>query len=350
MLFKEFLLEDGEVSSCDIATVRAPLMKKKVKRKKIKVMEAKDVGKFNYDDVVSKMKNAEKNSELKKNAVVYGIEDTDGNVTKVYISKDQDADFKEALSKVLSDEKNNDVSEILFDLRNTFNILYVEWPELPEDEEVDNVLAKDKKPNDEAAPKEGEEEPEGAEPKEGGAEEIPPVPAEPLSPAPSEDNESILLKVIDMLKADADAKAAEANAKAKEAEAEQAKLTIQLTNTKVKNEEDMLRAEEHFKKQAEKKKEEDRLAKLAKYRNDLIHNTTYESDMKFTDIIDQELINEDVQAQINTVNTQIADLTVRKTRATKVYDDQIRRLQQQLVSLNKQAGAAKPAPAAAPTE
>jgi hypothetical protein len=342
MLFKEFLLEDGEVSSCDIATVRAPLMKKPVKRKKIKVMEAKDVGKFNYDDVVSKMKSAEKNSELKKNAVVYGIEDTAGNVTKVYISKEQDADFKEALSKLLSDEKNNDVSEILFDLRNTFNILFVEWPALPEDEEVDNVLSKDRKP-------EGGEGPEDAGPKEG-EEEIPPLPPEPLPAAPSEDNESILLKVIDMLKADADAKAAEANAKAKEAEAEQAKLTIQLTNTKVKNEEDMLRAEEHFKKQAEKKKEEDRLAKLAKYRNDLIHNTTYESDMKFTDIIDQELINEDVQAQINTVNTQIADLTVRKTRVTKVYDDQIRRLQQQLVSLNKQAGAAKPAPSAAPTE
>lgn len=334
MLFRGILGEDGEVSSGDIATVRSPLMKKPIKRKKLKIVEAKDSGKFNYSDVVSKMSNAEKNSERTKNSVVYGIEDSDGNITKVYISKDQDDEFKLALSKLLSDKNTTDVSEILFDLRNTFDILYVEWPKLPEDEEVDNVLAK---------PKTDEEKPEG-EPGEPGKEgeepaEIPPLP--PEVPAETTDSNSILLKVIDMLKADADAKAAEANAKAKEAEADQAKMTLQLTNARVKNEEDMLRAEEFFKEKAAKKKEEDRLAKLAKYRNELINNATYESDMTFIDIINSDLVNEDINAQIGTVNAQMADLNARKARATKVYDDQIRRLQLQLASLTKQAEATR---------
>jgi hypothetical protein len=144
-----------------------------------------------------------------------------------------------------------------------------------------------------------------------------------------------------MLKADADSKTAEAKAKTAQAEAEQAKLTIQLTNTKVKNEEDMLRAEEHFKKQAEEKKEADRLAKLAKYRNEVTNTPTYEGVMNFNDIM-----NEDITANVNAIQTKIAAISVQKARASKLYDDQIRRLQQQLAMINKQAtarGAAQPA-------
>jgi hypothetical protein len=335
MRFRDLVTEDGalaSVTTADIANVRTSLTKKPIKRKR-KISEGTHE-KYSQEDVASKVAGAEKNTDLKRNSVVYGIEDEDGNMTKVYIAKEQEDDFKQALEQLQHDENIKDVSEILYNLRNKFNIMHVEWPKLPEDEEVDNKLAK----------------PEGGEDKEGveddvlnpkpedmpGAEGVDSLPPEP-APAPTDDNASILLKIIDMLKADADAKKAESHAEAKKAEMEQAKLTIQLTNTKVKNEEDMLRAEEHFKKQAEQKKEEERLAKLAKYRNDVVNSSTYENHMKFTDIMGAEVINEDTAQQVSAIQTRIADITNRKAKAVKIYDDQLRMMQNQLASLTKRA-------------
>jgi hypothetical protein len=333
MRLTDYLNESGDaaISGGDIAGFRAPMFSKPITRKrkkKYKLTEDKKVNDFSSVDVVSKLQGAEKANELKQDSVAYGIEDADGNITKVYVSKEQDGEFKQALSKILQDEDHVDVNEILFNLRNSFDILYVEWPKLPEDEEVDNVLDT-KKDGDKP---EGDVPPEGAEGE---------LPAELPPAAPAVDDSSILLKVIDMLKADADSKTAEAKAKTAQAEAEQAKLTIQLTNTKVKNEEDMLRAEEHFKKQAEEKKEADRLAKLAKYRNEVTNTPTYEGVMDFNDVM-----NEDITANVNAIQTKIAAISVQKARASKLYDDQIRRLQQQLAMINKQAtarGAAQPA-------
>jgi gas vesicle protein len=50
-----------------------------------------------------------------------------------------------------------------------------------------------------------------------------------------------------------------------------------------------------------------------------------------------DLMTEDTTTDINNINTQIADLNVRKSRATKVFDDQIKRLQQQLANKTKEA-------------
>jgi hypothetical protein len=287
---------------------------------------------FSAEDVLSKLNGAEKENKLKDNSIAYGIEDAEGNITKVYIDKEQDEAFKRALGEYLDDDQTLDVAEILFNLRNSFNILFVEWPKLPEDEEVDNKLD-----NPEGAPEgdEGEMPPEGEPGTEG---DIKPDDNTPQEIGQPEDSSSLLLKVIDMLKADADAKTAESNAKAKEAEAEQAKLSIQMSNIKVKNEEDMLRAEEHFKKQNDDKKEQERVAKLAKYRSEINNNATYEGAMSILDFMHSDLkdINEDINDDELRIQTQIADLNVRKNRAMKVYDDQVKRLQNQLLNINKQ--------------
>ena len=348
MKFIDFLQEDGEICSANVAGARGSLFggvikqtakgtKFKKNRKIKKLSEDVKSNAFASTDVISKLDDAEKNSEMKKNTVAYGIEDSDGNVTKVYVDKEQDEEFKKALGDMLHDDEHTDVAEILFNLRNSFDIKHVVWPKLPEDEEVDNKLdnpegqegdapglagENPENPDDTAKGAAGEDSLPGGE----GGDNMPP---EDIG---GNDNQSILLKVIDMLRADADAKAAESNAKAKEAEAEQARLSIQMTNMKVKNEEDMLRAEDHFKKQSEAKKEEDRLAKLAKYRNEINTNATFESKMNLLD-----LMNEDVTDDIYNINTQIADLNVRKNRAIKVFDDQIKRLQQQLANKSKDA-------------
>lgn len=348
MRFTEFLQEDATAGSVGTAVIAAsftpmiggkPIKRvgtKKLKFKTIKLGE--DVTPtFNSFDVKSKMTNAERANNLKKDSAVYGIEDDEGNITKVYVDKNQEHDFKHTLSSMLKSDDKLDVAEILFDLRNTFNILFVEWPKMPEDEETVNVL--DKKEGEEGKPGE-----EGALPKEGEEpiEPTPPAP-EPTPPA-TPDSESILLKVIDMLRADADAKKAEATAKAKESEAETAKFSVQLSNIKVKNEEDMLKADDYFKKQSEAKKDQERIAKLAKYRNEVVKNTTYEADMSFLQtMIDsqtvelaEETVSEDLNSEVQQLQTQIADINARKMRAMKVYDDQLRLLQQKLSAKTKQ--------------
>lgn len=343
MKFIDFLQEDGEISTANIAGARGSLFGGVIKRtangtkfkKNAKIKKLSEDVKSNTfasTDVISKLDDAEKNNEMKKNTVAYGIEDSDGNITKVYVDKEQDEEFKNALGELLQDDEHTDVAEILFNLRNSFKIVHVVWPKLPEDEEVDNKLD-----NPEGAEGENPENPEDTTQGAAGEDTLPGGEGGDNMGAPPEeiggnDGQSILLKVIDMLRADADAKAAESNAKAKEAEAEQAKVAMQMTNMKVKNEEDMLRAEEHFKKQSESKKEEDRLAKLAKYRNEINTNATFESTMTLLD-----LMKEDVNTDINNINTQIADLNVRKNRAAKVFDDQIKRLQQQLANKTKDA-------------
>lgn len=352
MKFSKFLREEaaaGSVGTGAIAVVHQPMIgSKPIKRgqssKKVKVQKLK-LGEntnpeFNHFDVKSKMTNAERTDKLKKDSVAYGIEDEDGNITKVYIDKNQEHDFKRELSNLLRQDDKLDIAEILFDLRNTFEILFVDWPSMPEDEETENVLDKDKegegkepKPGEETEgePKPGEEEPK---------EELPPP--EPAAPPPP-DNDSILLKVIDMLRADAEAKRAESVAKAKESEAETAKYSVQLSNIKVKNEEDMLKADEYYKKQAEEKKEKDRIAKLAKYRNDVVKNTTYEADMSFLSVMKElnesveETVVEDTNTDVQMLQTRIADITVRKMRAMKIYDDQLRVLNQQLAGKTKQS-------------
>jgi hypothetical protein len=351
MNFSNFLKEEaalGTVGTASIAGFHQPMMgctpikrgktNKKLKFKKIKLGEDANP-EFNHFDVKSKMTNAERTDKLKKDSVAYGIEDEDGNITKVHIDKAQEHDFKRELSNLLRTDDKLDIAEILFNLRNTFNILFVDWPSMPEDEETENVLDKDA----DGEPKPGEEGPEG-EPKPGEepVEEPLPEPAPPAQP----DSESILLKVIDMLRADAEAKRAESVAKAKESEAETAKFSVQLSNIKVKNEEDMLKADDYFKKQADEKREKDRIAKLAKYRNDVVKNTTYEADMSFLQTMTElneeaveavETVVEDTNTDIQLLQTRIADINTRKMRAMKVYDDQLRVLQQQLTSKTKQS-------------
>ena len=240
-----------------------------------KIHEADSSSQFSAIDVVSKLKAAEKHNDMQKDAVVYGIEGEDGEITKVYIAKDQDEEFKRALDNEIRDaEDKHDVAEILFNLRDTFNILHVEWPPVPEDEEVD-VEMKDQagKEGEGDMGGEGELPPDAAEPgKEGEGEgELPPE-GEGGMGGPS-DEQSILLKVIDMLKADAESKTAEANAKAKAAQAREAKYAAKIADHKVKSEEEFANADSYFKKQQEDKKSAQRLAKLAKYRQEISQST-----------------------------------------------------------------------------
>lgn len=242
-----------------------------------RIHEADSASAFSAMDVVSKLNSAQKHNDMQKNAVVYGIEGEDGEVTKVYIAKDQDEEFKRALDSEIRDaDDKKDIAEILFNLRDSFNILHVEWPPIPEDEEV-NVDMKDQ-PGKEGEGAEGELPPgaddKGGEPGAAGAEgELPPAEGDAGMSSGGNDDQSILFKVIDMLKADAEAKTAEANAKAKQAEAREAKYAANIADRKVKSEEEFANADSYFKQQQEGKKAAQRLSKLAKYRQEIAQSS-----------------------------------------------------------------------------
>lgn len=100
----------------------------------------------NYDvsDVVSRMKGLEnKNMPRSSDSVTYGVEDDEGNIMKVTVKGDQAKDFENRLSmelgeietdKIYGYQKSNiSMAELLFKLKNDFEILDVEFPTIPSD-------------------------------------------------------------------------------------------------------------------------------------------------------------------------------------------------------------------------
>lgn len=220
---------------------------------------------FDTTEVVSKLKSLEnKNQVEKRDTQAFVLEDDDGNGVKIWVRADQAANFEAALNAYLSelaqDEKRGtpEIAEILFKLKNNFDIVDVEWPEVVEDEEQEVALAG------------GEEQAPGEEgmPGEGGEEGMPELDVGG-DVGGEEDVKSLLTQVIDMMKADAEARKAEAHARAAEAKAREQEIGRETINAKVKQEERILDMENYEKKQKEADKEAKRLAKLAQWQHDM---------------------------------------------------------------------------------
>jgi hypothetical protein len=304
-----------------------------------KIHESDSASSFSSMDVISKLNSAQKHNDMQKDAVVYGIEGEHGEITKVYVAKDQDEEFKRALDNEIKDAENKrDVAEILFNLRDTFNILHVEWPPVPEDEEV-NVDMKGQKGDEiegELPPgTEGEKEPG----KEGEGEGELPTDTGVGDIGSSGDDQSILFKVIDMLKADAEARMAEANAKAKEAEAKEAKYAANIADRKVKSEEDFANADSYFKQQQENKKASQRITKLAKYRQEISQSADKRPGVYSNESykLKKQRMVEDATQEVVALQAQLSALNLKRIVATKGIDNQIRAIQQQLAIKTKQA-------------
>lgn len=251
---------------------------------------------FDAADVVSKLDSAEKKAKLEKDTVTFGLENENGGLVRVYVRSDQADEFEQALSQMLASSDNNndnenssmEIAEVLFKLKDKFDIVDVNWGDIPEDEEQQEQQvtggagaapaggaqgaaptpggaagglppgAEGDNPIDQAAADEGGEEGDGEEDK--GEDE--------MTAGDDEEAKGALDSVIDMMKADAKAKQAEAEARAAEARAKEAEWTAKAAAAKVKQEEEVLDMETHEKEQKTMDKEVKRLAKLAKYRHD----------------------------------------------------------------------------------
>lgn len=240
-------------------------------------------------DVISKLTAAEKEQEVGEKSVPFGLEDSEGNIVKVYIKPDQADDFENRLSMILNDpDEEHEIAEILFKIKDDFEIVHVDWGNaIPEDEEEQEKKPAGPAPAQGVPPAEdaagldagGLPGAEGGDPSAAGLPGAEGDPAatgggEEMMPAPDmgggeEKLQSTLDKVIDMLMADAEARKAEAQARAKEASAKEAEAATRIANTKVAAEQEVLDMEAWSKRKKDAEKETRKLAQLAKYRHEM---------------------------------------------------------------------------------
>lgn len=225
------------------------------------IKESEDTS-FDTADVVSKLDAAEQRAKADTDTVTFGMEDDDGKIIKVSVRAEQADEFEQTLAMMLAgadDDDNNEntsteIAEVLFNLKDKFQIINVEWPTIEGDEEEEQEIEGDDSElqdddselqDDEMGPDDGE-----------------------MVDDTEDDAKSALASVIDMMKADAEAKKAEAEAKTAAAEAEISKHAAAAAESKVSQEEQILDMEAHEKAKADAAKEAKTLAKLAKYRHE----------------------------------------------------------------------------------
>lgn len=245
---------------------------------------------FDPADVLSKLKDAEKRVNTEDDTVPFGMEDEDGNLVKVYIRAEQADEFESTLATMLAgeDAENDDdgetdgleIAEVLFQLKDKFDIVDVEWPEIEGDEEEEQELEGDEadmlgageegdmEGGDEFGDLEGEGGEGDMEDLEGLEDELGEEGDDELDMEAEGGTEGALQQVIDMLKSQAEANKAEAEARAEEAKARTAEANASAAASKVKQEEQVLDMEAYNETKKAEKEETKRLAQMAKWKHD----------------------------------------------------------------------------------
>lgn len=271
------------VSSDSIARVvktkPSRMLRRPIKRTTIKkITESEQFDPSHVSSVMSKLDSVV-NTKPEVETKSFGFEDTDGNIIKVVVAADDAENFKQALSTELeqieTDGKNIEVAELLFKLRNQFNIVDVKWPQAVEDEEPLQ------QPEDGAT---GSEPVEG-EPTEGGD------PMAAPAPAPAGDSSmtsNAMDAMLQALIADAEARRQEAVAKAAEARAREASAAAEMSRQKLSAEEEVADMEAFYSSQNEEQKEAKKLAKLAKFRHQMRKSQQQLRSTAYDDALDDQ--------------------------------------------------------------
>ncbi len=254
---------------------------------------------FDLQDVLSRLRGVEAKKSNPVDNVTYGVEDDNGNVMKVTVRRSQGPEFESVLAQELAaldvytsdGSKTGDISmaELLFNLKDKFDIIDVDFPKIPTDviynADDASVSVEDSLPasetipdidepdavNDQNSPmdlmgmddggndSESDETLELPEP-EGDGEGV-----EEFT-EPTEPEGSILDRVLDMLKAQAEAQTAQANAEAEKYRADQAEYSAKAAQHAVAQQEELARMELAMDKQNEQQKQAKKLADIAKFR------------------------------------------------------------------------------------
>lgn len=268
-------------SSIQLIKYKNPAIKKK-KKKSIGLREAffsamseslnsvPEDDSFDSADVIAKLKSLEsKENTDYKNVSTFGLVDSKEQVVRITIPSEQAESFERDIQQYLGNRDESqrvpEIAEILFELKNKYTIINVEWPKIEEDEEEDQALA-DKKTNN----KEEDNDKLDTEPGKPGLDKQEPLPAPVGNPTGDTGQvKDLLNQVIDMMKADADARKAEAQAREAEAKTKQANAARDQAMARVKQEEQFMDMDEYNKAEKNKNNEAKRLASLAKWKHDM---------------------------------------------------------------------------------
>lgn len=260
---------------------------------------------INVNDVVSRLKGLEKKNEPRATGTTtFGVEDDEGNIMKVTVKSEQAKDFETKLAMELGDiqtdkiygyqKSNISMAELLYNMKNEFEIVDVEFPSIPSDviynadkaSRSEDVGMADPNMVDDMGddmPPEGDEmmdsdvpmnnspdgAPEGDMPPEGDEmddEMMDDESVEDYSEDEPEGFESMFQSLLQMMMAQAEAQKAQAEAEAEKSRAITAEYTAKAASSELQKEEELARMNAELEKQKMKEKESKKMANLAKFR------------------------------------------------------------------------------------
>lgn len=251
--------------------------KKKKKNKLIKRIFTEDKT-FDQRAVMSKIKNAESSAEANEDVVGFALEDENDNIIKIYVKSDQAEEFEKALQSEIdkngeNEHQHREIGEVIFNLKNDFDIVNIVMNAIEEDEEeIEDTESDLELEDDKEDGKDGDKEDD---------EMVPDLDGGPDADIPGDSDtstKSALDSVIDMMKADAEARKADAESRTKESEAKIAELNAKAAEEKVKKSEEVMDMEAYYDKKKSEDNESNQLTKLAKYKHDLASDDV-EADM-----------------------------------------------------------------------
>jgi hypothetical protein len=225
-------------------------------------------------EILSKLKSLEDKEAVNyKDTVTFGLVDNNGGIVKVSIPKDQSTSFEQDIQHLMGEydesEPTPEIAEILFNLKNNYTIVDVQWPDIEEDAEDSASTLEPSQEGGEQLPGEGDQMPGAEGDQMPGAEGDQMPGAEAGSEPGIESVTSLLTQVIDMMKTDADARKAEAQAREAEFKTRQSMAARDQAMARVKQEEQMLDMDEYNKSKKDREKEAKKLAQLAKWKHDV---------------------------------------------------------------------------------
>jgi hypothetical protein len=252
------------------------------------------------DQIYSKLSGIQNQSRMQDdNTETYGVEDDDGNLMKITVRGNQQEEFEAALARELAEIEeykmtgrgsggNVSMAELLYNLKQDFDIVNVEFPEIPQDKvyNADKVSDPDELDTDLPDPEKNvgnaetgdeselddlemggnEEEEEKEEETEDETDDL--KDEEDLGQDFSEedDDESMLKKIVNMFASEAEARRAQYEAEAEKSRAMQAKYSMMAAKGEAEKQEDIMRMEQEMEAQKKKEKEAKKMADLARFK------------------------------------------------------------------------------------
>jgi len=220
-------------------------------------------------DINDKVSNATKRADVddKTQTSTFGLQDGDGKIVKVTVKREQAEDFESRLNSILSDtEQKKEIAEVLYMLKQDYDIVDVEWDEpITEDEEEPGAEGEDGGEEDLAL--DGEEggegeldlDTEGGEGDLGGEDES--------SPDMQQSTVQLLQQVIDLLKSETGVRTANADVAKAKAETELQGVEQQKQDNEIAGQQEIADMEEFEDEEKERKKNERLVQRLAKFRS-----------------------------------------------------------------------------------